>query len=68
MIEGVIKSRSVIFSQIADKMSLSIQIESIERMIQDLFLRGAFFSVVKHIVVLFVFSTFYCRIKHGLCH
>lgn len=42
MIEGVIKSRSVIFSQIADKMSLAIQVESIERMIQDFFQKVSF--------------------------
>lgn len=37
MIEGIIKSRSVIFSEIADKMSRPIKVESLERRIQDFF-------------------------------
>lgn len=37
MIEGVIKSRSVTFSEIADKIDKSIQHSSIERRIQDFF-------------------------------
>jgi len=37
MIEGIIKSRSVIFSEIADKMTRPIKPESLERRIQDFF-------------------------------
>jgi len=37
LIEGVIKSRSVIFSEMADKMNQSIKLESVERRIQDFF-------------------------------
>ena len=37
MIEGIIKSRSVIFSEIADKIDKDIKVESIERRIQDFF-------------------------------
>ena len=37
MVEGVIKSRSVIFSEIADKIDKPIQASSIERRIQDFF-------------------------------
>ena len=37
MIEGIIKSRSVIFSEIADKIEKPIQPNSIERRIQDFF-------------------------------
>lgn len=37
MIEGIIKSRSVVFSEIADKIDLPIKEESIERRIQDFF-------------------------------
>lgn len=37
MIEGVIKSRSVIFSEIADKIESSAKVESIERRIQAFF-------------------------------
>lgn len=37
MIEGIIKSRSVIFSEIADKIDKPIKEESIERRIQDFF-------------------------------
>jgi len=37
MVEGVIKRRSVIFSEIADKIDKPIQPSSIERRIQDFF-------------------------------
>lgn len=37
MISGIIKSRSVVFPEIADKMDLPIKVESIERRIQDFF-------------------------------
>lgn len=37
MISGLIKSRSVVFPEIADKMDLPIKVESIERRIQDFF-------------------------------
>lgn len=37
MISGVVKSRSVHFSEMADKMDLPIKVESIERRIQDFF-------------------------------
>jgi hypothetical protein len=37
MIQGVISSRSVIFSEIADKINKPIQVSSIERRIQDFF-------------------------------
>ncbi len=37
LIEGVIKSRSVVFSEIADKIDRPIKTESIERRIQDFF-------------------------------
>ena len=37
LIEGIIKSRSVIFSEIADKIDKPIKVESIERRIQDFF-------------------------------
>lgn len=37
MIQGVISSRSVIFSEIADKIDKPIQVSSIERRIQDFF-------------------------------
>jgi hypothetical protein len=37
MIQGVIKSRSVIFSEIADKIDKPIKQSSIERRIQDFF-------------------------------
>ena len=37
MLEGIIKSRSVIFSEIADKVDKPIKVESIERRIQNFF-------------------------------
>lgn len=37
LIEGIIKSRSVTFSEIADKMTRPIKVESLERRIQDFF-------------------------------
>ena len=37
MLEGIIKSRSVIFSEIADKIESSSKVESIERRIQSFF-------------------------------
>jgi len=37
LIEGVIKSRSVLFGEIADKIDKPIKVESIERRIQDFF-------------------------------
>ena len=37
MVEGIIKSRSVIFSEIADKMTRPVKAESLERRIQDFF-------------------------------
>lgn len=37
LLEGIIKSRSVIFSEIADKIDKPIKVESIERRIQDFF-------------------------------
>lgn len=37
MISGIIKSRSVLFPEIADKMDVSIKVESVERRIQDFF-------------------------------
>ena len=37
MIEGIVKSRSVVFSEIADKIDKPIKEESIERRIQDFF-------------------------------
>lgn len=39
---GIIKSRSVVFSEIADKINKPIQVSSIERRIQDFFLRVSF--------------------------
>jgi len=42
MLVGIIKSRSVVFSEIADKMDKPIQVGSIERRIQDFFLRVSF--------------------------
>lgn len=37
LLEGIIKSRSVLFSEIADKIDKDIQVNSIERRIQDFF-------------------------------
>lgn len=37
LLEGLIKSRSVLFSEIADKIDLDIKTESVERRIQDFF-------------------------------
>ena len=42
MIEGVIKSRSVIFSEIADKIEDTAKVESIERRIQSFFKEVSF--------------------------
>lgn len=42
LLVGLIKSRSVHFSEIADKMDKSIKVSSIERRIQDFFLRVGF--------------------------
>lgn len=42
MLEGIIKSRSVIFSEIADKIDKPIKVESIERRIQDFFKEVSF--------------------------
>lgn len=42
LLVGIIKSRSVLFSEIADKMEKSIQLSSIERRIQDFFLQVSF--------------------------
>ena len=42
LLVGIIKSRSVVFSEIADKMDREIQVSSIERRIQDFFLRVRF--------------------------
>lgn len=42
MIQGVIRSRSVIFSEIADKIEKPIQSNSIERRIQDFFAKVSF--------------------------
>ena len=47
MVEGIIKSRSVIFSEIADKMTRPVKAESLERRIQD------FFQKIKYINILF---------------
>jgi len=38
MVEGIIKGRSVIFSEITDKINKPVKEESIERRIQDFFL------------------------------
>jgi hypothetical protein len=37
MLEGIIKSRSIIFSEIADKIESTTKVESIERRIQAFF-------------------------------
>ena len=42
LLGGLIKSRSVHFSEIADKMDKAIKVSSIERRIQDFFLRVSF--------------------------
>ena len=42
LLEGLIKSRSVLFSEIADKIDLGIKTESIERRIQDFFQKVTF--------------------------
>ena len=42
IVEGMIKSRSVLFSEIADKIDKAIKISSIERQIQDFFLKVTF--------------------------
>jgi hypothetical protein len=42
LINGVIKSRSVVFSEIADKIDIDIKAKSIERRIQDFFQKVSF--------------------------
>ena len=42
LIEGLIKSRSVLFSELADKITSSSKVESIERRIQDFFQKVEF--------------------------
>uniref|UniRef100_UPI002611EDAE hypothetical protein n=1 Tax=uncultured Microscilla sp. TaxID=432653 RepID=UPI002611EDAE len=42
MIEGLIKSRSVHFSEIADKIAKPIKVSSLERRIQDFFAKVSF--------------------------
>jgi len=42
MVDGMIKSRSVLFSEIAEGMDKTIKISSIERRIQDFFQKVSF--------------------------
>lgn len=53
LVEGLIKSRSVIFSEIADKIRTDIKTESVERRIQDFFQKV---SINYHSLALFLLS------------